>query len=327
MNVIREKSRSLILFVFFTVIFGGMQLCFAGNSSTKKPLFITSLPRSGGTFFVKMITESNNGKLILAPWHVKKKYKNTFTMTSEIFGGKYFDLAYASKNKIFENISDEELSRVLSEWDKTGFKATKESYLFKHFPFFLDKFTTVAFYRHRRYTFPSSSPHLIGRLYEPFITCKHQDPYLEEIKKFILKTTKTDIEKQCAMHMVSSYIMLKNAEKCQLPVVRWQELIRKSGKDLFTYLDTALPDGVVEDIPRLCHLVEQKRTGGLRCFMKKGIKPTLKYVWRKYVHGFNPVLAEREEKYNSLNVEDYNKNLLNHIKKVDSQFYYWYYLT
>lgn len=291
-------------------------LIFSVNS---KPFLLASFPRSGSTFLARIVAESVQGKFVDPPWYVKDKYKHSFTMASGIFGSKYLQQFTYNTHTLFHEIPSLQLEKSFSDWDKTQFKGTKELSLFANIKLFAQKFDTTLLYRHRRYSFPSAMPDLLLKIYDSFVASPYSDKALESIRDYLLSTPKSPIEKQCAAHMVAWYIMFKQASDLHLPIIEWRQLMLLHGDQLADYLEDRFPEGV-GDPREMAQIIDKKRMGSFKDFWKKGYMPAAKYIWRNYIKGVNPLLAEKEEKYYALGVEEFNQQLLAYINKVDPDF-------
>jgi len=237
---------------------------------------LISLPKSGSSFLASIIEENN----------LQVKYQSE-RLTRQWGGTNYCKYGQDILLKGLYN----------SRFAKTDLNFSKEVYLNLYMSLFRQRFTLFCLYRHRNHTFPSDRVGNFIEIFNSFISIKSPDKDIDKIRKYIKKTAKTDLQKQCAIHTVMNYIMLSDALKYNIPVINYKMIMELEGQELFDYLKERVPFQLFTD--SLSELLEKKRFKEKKFFSKK------------------------EENYQRLSIEWYYQEVITFIKNINPNMAYW----
>ena len=296
---------------------------FSVHSLLCKDLVVLSLPRSGTGYFQKIVSLSTKWDYqdYRDVWTLKKENQR---VCGEIFGYWFKFFEYESKN-IFDTPVKKDFDDIYyNKWKKIGrLKFTKEIAFFLYVPFFEKYFNVISLLRDRKHTFPTTLQWVFLALYSNFVNCRNGDKKIALLQKYCLKEKRTLLQQQIFAHIISSYLLLRDIEKFQLPILKWDKLMRLSGENLKKYLEKSLPKEY--DASLFAYNIEQTRINRLGYILTLGKWFPIKYYFNYWVYG-KDLLDVREERYKALNVEQDCQKLIDYIQEIDPEFTYIKYL-
>lgn len=284
MNTNNRTMAIALLFSFFSSVIG---------HSKQTDVLLVSLPKSGSNFFVNTLIKSNP----------KINYKHEyFNKIQTVQMAEYLNInikrLYTEYFFALELTKEQFATMYRKTWEREPeANFTKEVFSGFRVHLMQDYFTTFALYRHRKYTFPTFSSHLFLPLYQSFETVDFKDPDLATIKKFVINNTTTDQEKECAIHTVTNFLILRECGRHNLPVIDYDKIMELSGKALHNYLEARVPHQLFS--PSLATTVELERND-------------------------EQFLEKRLEKYNASNLEVYCQKLIRFLKTITPDMPYWF---
>jgi hypothetical protein len=261
--------------------------------SKETDVMLVSMPKSGSNFFANTLVESNPDVCY------KHEYFNKI-QTVQMADFLNIELKRRYEEYFFAlEFSDEQFETIYKvTWGREPeANFTKEVFSALRIPLFQRKFTIFALYRHRKYTFPTNSSHLYLPLYKSFERVHFKDPDIANIKTFIEMTTQTDQQKECAIHTVANYIILRDCARYNLPVLDYEQLLTLSDRTLHSYIKERIPHQIFTD--NLPANIQQNREDLV--FLKK-----------------------RAEKFEAAQLEPFCQQLINFLKKRDPDMPYWF---
>lgn len=274
----------MLLFLFCSALIG---------HSKERDVLLVSMPKSGSNFFADTLIKSNPNICY------KHEYFNRIQTT------QMADFLNITLKKLYAEyffaleLTEEQFSTIYKKTWQREPKANFTKEVFSGFRVHLmqNYFTTFALYRHRKYTFPTFSSHLFLPLYKSFESIKFKNPELAAIKEFVVNTTITDQEKECAIHTVTNFLMLRECGRYNLPVIDYDKIMELSGKALHDYLEARVPHQLFS--PSLAITVELERND-------------------------EQFLEKRLERYHASGLEPYCQNLITFLKEFDPEMPYWF---
>lgn len=260
--------------------------------SKETDVMLVSMPKSGSNFFANTLVSINPAISYLHEYFNKIQTEQMANFLNVPFTRKYEEFFFALE------ITPDQFEHMYNvTWKHEAANFTKEVFSAFRIPLFQEKFTMFALYRHRKYTFPTNSNHLYLPLYKSFEQVIFKNPELAAIKEFVTSIAKTDEEKECAIHTISNYIILRDCAQYNLPVMDYTELLTLSGKQLEQYLETRVP-----------HQIYHKE-------LAVGIEANREPA---------EFLAKRKEKFNKANLEPFCQKVINFLKARDPEMPYWF---
>ena len=274
-----KKKLSIVLLLVFSIF-------------SKTNYMIISFPRSGSIFLEECIRKAN-------PF---LKRKNDFFHVNS-FNKRGDDLNYSKVfTDYFSDYKASFLETALNKlWKKCDNTIGREVFAYKRVSLFQDKFTIIGLFRHRKHTFlsPDSCAYVSG-VYWEFILGDFEDLKLNRLKRYILSLTGTELEEQCAAHIVGNYLLLSSFKEYNIPIIEFEKIVTLGWKDLHAYLKDRMPQEIFND-DLVDGIIRNRNNSGL-------------------------TLKEREKLYLNLGVENYCQKIIKFIEEIDPDFTYIKYL-
>jgi hypothetical protein len=273
----------------------------------EKYFMVLGSPSSGSTFLFYSIKKSLpkykaqneffnrlfNMKL-LNLFQIATEKDSSKAKTNSLLHSKYItaELPHTYINYIYEE-----------KWLKSKNIITKEVLINFFIDFFIEKFTTIAIYRHRKHTFPTKERKELIFLYlfDNFMNTNYtQNDTLVSVQLFLEKFSLSDKEKKCAAHIIYNYLLLKACQDFKIPLITYENIINLKKEDLEIYLKEKIPADFFKE--KLAEIIDKDK-----------IKE-------------EDFLQSRSEMYNSLETEPFCQELIEYLKTIDPAMQYWYLL-
>jgi hypothetical protein len=177
------------------------------------------------------------------------------------FGDERFEFS----GRIMTEISNDAFLSILADtWSNDGYNTTKENFSAVKLHHFVPLFNVVILIRKIQHTFPTSRPEYIAPIATSFMFC---GPYrsiplameLNEVRRFMTNLSFLDPQElSLAAYAVQHFILIDAAARFDIPVIRYENMITKSGADLESALRGLEDFGIA--IPPLARVIESRRS-------------------------------------------------------------------
>lgn len=266
----------------------------SSNGETKPYNLIISFPRSGTDFFCSNLEKDEKIRYY-------REYFNPICnrpVAETLFRGfgcegvgAFYNILNECDEAVFDQI-------VEATWKKTRLNTTKENFSATKLGFFVKSFNTVCLIRNMSHTFPTSQPAYIEPIHVSFMCAGDYSKIfladeLNALKEFIRHIKVTDsTEAGILGYLVQHYILVTSCRRYDIPIIRYEDLVVKSGNDLAAYLACVGRFGV--DVAALARRLEQNRKEGgddMLAKRRSRFAPYLERPWIDTIIGIMKALS------------------------------------